>query len=74
MFSLKAGAARFHAVGTGGEHNFIVTLLDQNGGYAGLVANKIGAADVSTAINIPKNGVDLLEVEYEGSWTIGVQQ
>jgi len=74
LFSLKAGAARWHATNTGGESNFIVQLWDQDGNTSHLIANEIGNADITDITNVRNNSVFLLTVQSDGNWTVSVQQ
>jgi hypothetical protein len=51
-----------------GEHNFIVTLIDHDGDYAGGIANEIGSSDVSSIEHV--NGSYWITVMASGPWTI----
>jgi hypothetical protein len=74
LFSLKAGPATFHAVSANSQTHFAANLLDQHGQWVGEIVNATGAADLSSAIEIPADGVYLIEVQSDGDWTVEVQQ
>jgi hypothetical protein len=74
LFSLKAGQATFHAVSANSQAHFAATVLDQNGQWVGDIVNAAGAADQSSAIEIPVDSVYLIEVQSDGDWTVEVQQ
>jgi hypothetical protein len=73
-FSLKAGGARFHLTHANGESNFIVTMMEQSGGYVANLANEIGPADISTIVSVRANGVYFLEIKADGDWTVSIGQ
>jgi hypothetical protein len=73
-FSLKAGQAMFHAVSANSQAQFAATLLDQNVEHVGTIVNATSATDQSTVIEIPADGVYLIQVLSDGDWTIEVQQ
>ena len=56
-----------------GEHNFIVEVLDSQGGYAAVVANEIRSCEGSSADNIRGAGDYLLNITADGDWTIRCQ-
>jgi hypothetical protein len=74
LFSLKAGQATFHAVSANSQAHFAATVLDQSGQWVGDIVNAAGAADQSSAIEIPVDSVYLIEVQSDGDWTVEVQQ
>ncbi len=74
LFELSRGLKRFNMTHQGSE-NFIVDLLDENGArveIAGLV-NEIGPFNGSKAVQVPEDGIYLLQVEADGPWTIQVE-
>ena len=73
-FSLKAGRATFRAVGSGGKEAFTVTLLDQDGRHINDIAEATGNADISTDLEIRADGVYVIEVIFDGNWTVEVRQ
>ena len=74
LFSLKAGQAVFHAISANSSEQWRVTLLDQNGQWVGDIVNAPGAADQSATIEIPADGVYVIQVLSDGDWTVEVQQ
>ncbi len=71
-FELESDLAVFRMAHQG-NRNFIVYLLDRNGARVGpSLANEIGSFSGSKAIQIPRDGTYLLQVEADGSWTIQV--
>ncbi len=57
-----------------GDSNFIVTLLDKDGNYAGLLANEIGKYEGKKAEGIRDAGIYLLNVQADGNWAIKITQ
>ena len=55
----------------GGSSNFIVMLLDGDGDTVEYLANEIGSFEGSSAIKIDKSAAYLLDVDADGSWSIG---
>jgi hypothetical protein len=74
LFSLKAGPAAFHAVSATSKTQFSVILVDQQARSSGSIVEASGAADQSATIDIPSDGVYLLQVVSDGDWTVEVQQ
>jgi hypothetical protein len=74
LFSLKAGPATFHVVSAGNKEEFRVSLLDQNGLHVETIANATGPGDVTTTIEIPADGVYVVQVQVDADWTLEVQQ
>ena len=54
-----------------GSSNFIVMLLDGDGDTVDYLANEIGSFEGSSAIKIDKSAAYLLDVDADGSWSIG---
>ena len=54
-----------------GSSNFIVTLLDGDGDTVEYLTNEIGSFEGSSAIKIDKSAAYLLDVDADGSWSIG---
>ncbi len=74
LFSLKAGPAMFHIKGTGGKAEFQANLLNQDGLYVGTIINTTGEAEATTTIQIPADGVFIVQVQYDGDWAGEVTQ
>lgn len=55
-----------------GSSNFIVWLLDKNGGYVDLLANEIGSYNGSTAVSIDSSDPHILTIDADGSWSISI--
>jgi len=55
-----------------GDSNFIVWLYDANGRTIDLLANEIGDYEGSSYINIPREGVYLIDVTAGGAWAIAI--
>src|SRR5215217_8953519 len=74
-FDLESGLALFK-MSYQGERNFIVKLLDEDGGSLGetIIANEIGSFEGSNATQIKAAGQHLLDVQASGPWTITVEQ
>jgi hypothetical protein len=70
-FELESGLAVFRLAHQG-NRNFIVYLLDQNGRRVDLLVNEIGSSSGSKAVQIPRDGTYLLQVEADGPWTVQV--
>jgi len=71
-FTLKEGLAVFKMIHSG-SHNFIVWLLDSEGNKIEVLVNEIGPFDGSKAVKIPEDGVYLLDVNADGSWTVSIE-
>ena len=70
FFQLSQGLTRFELTHQGGS-NFIVKLLDENGVSVGMgLVNEIGPFQGSKAVQVPKDGIYLLQVEADGPWAI----
>jgi hypothetical protein len=74
LFSLKAGSASFHVVSAGNKEEFRVNLLDANGVGIGTIADARGPGDVTTALDIPADGVYIIEIQVDADWSLEVQQ
>jgi hypothetical protein len=70
-FELEYGLAVFRMAHQG-NRNFIVWLLDSNGRRVDLLVNEIGSSSGSKAVQIPRDGTYLLQVEADGPWTVQV--
>lgn len=70
-FELESGLAVFR-LSHQGNRNFIVYILDQNGRRVDSLANEIGSFSGSKAVQIPRDGTYLLQVEADGPWTVQV--
>ena len=57
-----------------GSSNFIVKLLDSDGDRVEYLANEIGSFEGSSAIKIDKSAAYLLDVDADGSWSIGFKK
>lgn len=74
LFSLHAGPVVFHALIPNNSTNFEATLLNQNREFVGELQNRAGAPEQTTTVNIPADGVYLIQVYSDGDWTVDVQQ
>jgi len=79
FFELSQGLKTFNMTHQG-NGNFSVTLLDKNGRRAGgmgglesLLVNEIGSFDGSKAVRISEEGIYLLQVHADGSWSIQIE-
>jgi hypothetical protein len=72
-FSLDSGLSIFR-LRHGGNRNFIVHLLDQNGAIVEFLTNEIGAFDGSRAAGIQFAGTYVLEVQADGDWSVTIEQ
>ena len=73
LFQLREGLARFrmeHA----GRNNFAIWLFDSNGVRLDLMVNVIGPFTGSRAVNIPRTGDYLLDIDADGDWRVTVEQ
>ncbi|HZZ29496.1 MAG TPA: hypothetical protein VFE46_15970 [Pirellulales bacterium] len=57
-----------------GDSNVIVKLLDSNGKELDTVFNQIGRFNGQRAINVPKGGTCLLDVQADGNWSANIRQ
>ncbi len=73
LISLNAGKATFHVVGTG-KGIVSAILLDQNGVHVETLAEEKDNVDVTKTINVPADGVYLIQALFDDNWTIEVQQ
>jgi len=71
-FTLNKGLAVFKMTHNGSS-NFSVKLLDEQGDYIDLLVNEIGSFEGSKAVKIPQNGIYLLDIQADGSWTIIIE-
>ena len=70
FFWLSRGPKRFEMTHQG-DGKFSVRLLDKNGAKVGArLVNRKGSFNGSRSVQIPKDGVYLLQVEANGPWTI----
>jgi hypothetical protein len=74
LFSLRAGPATFRAVSGNSQESFAASLLDQRGLHVATIVDAPGAADQSITLEIPADGVYIIQVISDGDWTIDVQQ
>jgi hypothetical protein len=65
-FSLETGLSVFR-MNHGGDRNFIVWLLNDEGDQIDLLVNKIGEFDGSKAVSIRKGGNYLLSISADGN-------
>jgi len=73
-FKLRAGLATFK-MHYGGNSNFIVRLLDTKGNDIEGLVNEIGSFDGSKAVQIPREGEYVLNLEHAmGDWTVNITQ
>jgi hypothetical protein len=74
-FYLNSGLVKFKYKGSGGDMNFIAHLMDAKTGKMEAigVVNEIGEADGSSASRVAA-GDYVLDVTYDGAWTIEVIQ
>lgn len=72
MFELVTGLLRSEYTHDG-EMNFIVTLLDEQGEFQGILANEIGACEGSGAQGVDA-GRYVLDVLADGNWSITLRQ
>ena len=70
-FELESGLAVFRMAHQG-NRNFIVWLLDSNGRRVDLLVNEIGSFSGSKAVQIPRDGTYLLQVQADGPWSVQV--
>ena len=73
LFSLRAGKVALHAASNGASPTR-VTLLDQSGQWVGGLENAPGAADQSVTIDVPADGVYIIQVLADADWSVDVQQ
>lgn len=73
LFSLHAGQVALHATSNGASPTR-VTLLDQNGQWVGEVENPPGQAEGSATIQVPADGVYLIQVLADADWSVDTQQ
>ena len=71
FFELSKGLKRF-TLAHDGKRNFTVWLLDKDGEKvpSGLLANEIGPFEGSTAVQVPRDDIYLLQVEADGLWRV----
>jgi hypothetical protein len=74
FFNLEQGSKRFDMTHQGNNY-FSVWLLDKNGARlpGGLLANEVGPYEGSRAIQVPRDGIYLLQVEADGPWSVKVE-
>ncbi len=70
FFWLSRGPKRFEMTHQG-DGKFSVRLLDKNGAKVGArLVNRKGSFNGSRSVQIPKDGIYLLQIEANGPWTI----
>ncbi|MEK7612120.1 MAG: hypothetical protein AAB407_02150 [Patescibacteria group bacterium] len=69
LVTIQKGLATF-ALTHNGSRNFSIWLMDKNGGNVDLLVNTIGPFNGSKAVQIPKTGIYLFNVDADGAWTI----
>jgi|WetSurMetagenome_2_1015567.scaffolds.fasta_scaffold409913_1 hypothetical protein len=57
-----------------GSSNFIVHLLDSNGGLQELLVNEIGLFKGPKLVGIEESGLYGLDIDADGNWTINITQ
>ena len=72
-FSLEKGLSIFRMT-HGGDSNFAVWLLDDEGDKVELLVNEIGEFDGSKAVGIKKQGDYIVDISADGRWTITIEQ
>jgi hypothetical protein len=72
LFSLKKGLNTFK-MNHAGKGNWAPTLLDARGEVVDLLANEIGSFNGSKAVNVPRDGVYLMNVTANGNWSIIIE-
>ena len=72
-FRLEPGICLFD-ISHDGSSNLVIKLLDMNGKEIDTVFNQIGAFNGERAINIPRGGECLLDVEADGNWKADIRQ
>ncbi|MCG2794505.1 MAG: hypothetical protein L6427_01275, partial [Actinomycetia bacterium] len=72
FFTLSSGAARFDMTYQG-DSNFIIWLYNSDGEMLELLENEIGSRSDSTVISVDQ-GIHILDITGEGSWSITVTQ
>lgn len=68
---LEEGLARFEMTHDG-DSNFAIWLYSAEGQRIALLANEIGQYEGSTTENIPQDGIYVMDIVADGSWTIEV--
>lgn len=71
-FELESGLSIFR-ISYQGERYFSVWLFANDGERVELLASEIGSFSGSKAVQVPRDGTYLLQVEAEGPWTIQVE-
>lgn len=72
-FDLEGGFVAVEATHTGGESNFQVELVDEQGEMAELFVNSIGEFDGELGAS-PKEGTYVLDINADGDWEITLRQ
>lgn len=72
-FDLNGGFVAVEASHTGGESNFQVELVDENGEMAALFVNSIGEFDGEVGAS-PEAGSYVLDINADGDWDITLRQ
>jgi hypothetical protein len=71
VFYLNSSLVRF-GMKHDGQSNYIIWLMDKNGGHVELLANEIGAFSGSKGVGITKPGLYLLDVTADGNWQVSM--
>jgi hypothetical protein len=74
LFSLKAGPATFHIASFDNKDVFRVQLRDAKAMWVGDIASTAGPGEATTTIEIPADGVYIIQVEVDNAWTLEIQQ
>lgn len=72
-FDLEGGFVIVEATHTGGESNFQIELVDENGDMAALFVNEIGEFDGESGAS-PEAGSYVLDISADGEWEITLRQ
>lgn len=72
-FPLKAGLVLFRATARGGSGAFLAELRDERGNFIDLAASETGPSTSSRLATAPSDGMYLLAVQYDGPWSIAVE-
>ena len=74
LFSLKAGPAQFQVVSANNKEAFRAVLLNQEGIWLADIANATGPVNVAETLDIPADGVFVIQVQSDGDWTLEIKQ
>ena len=70
-FTATGSALRVFSMSYSGQSNFIVKLLDGDGGYVELLANEIGSYSGKKTATL-RTGKYVLDITASGPWTIDI--